>query len=83
MRTVGRSPWLSSWMHWAGRVRPLVKLAGQVFNSKNVLAPRAGLAVGGVYRRLAEDSRDGLLEQDVVDALDIIAVDAAAALSGP
>ena len=31
--------------------------------------------VGGVYRRLAEDSRDGLLEQDVVDTLDIITVD--------
>ena len=57
-----------------GRVSTLVKLAGQVLNSKNVLGLGQG-GVGGVYRRLAEDSRDGLLEQDVVDTLDIITVD--------
>ena len=58
----------------AGGVRALVKLAGQVLNSKDVLGLGQG-GVGGVYRRLAEHGGDGLLEQDVVDTLDIITVD--------
>ena len=57
----------------AGGVGALVKLTGQVLNGKHGLGV-GQCVVGHIHRRLAEHSGDGLLEQHIVDALDVVAV---------
>ena len=59
-----------------GRVGALVELAGQVLHGKRHAAVRSGqLRIGIVHRRLAEHSGHALLEQCLVDALHVVAVE--------
>jgi len=59
-----------------GRVGALVELAGQVLHGKGHAAVRSGqLRIGIVHRRLAEHSGHALLEQCLVDALHVVAVE--------
>ena len=60
------------------RVRPLVKLAGQILDGKDRFCFGQG-GVGHVHRRLAEHGGDGAVEQLFVDALHVVAVQKAQA----
>ena len=58
----------------AGRVRPLVKLAGQILHRKDG-GGGGQRVIGQINRRFAENRRDGLFKQVAVDALDIVPVE--------
>ncbi|SCH94436.1 Uncharacterised protein [uncultured Faecalibacterium sp.] len=65
-----------------GRIGALVELAGQVLHSKGNALEFRQLRIGVVHRRLTEHGGSALVEQCLVDALHVIAVQQAQAAQG-
>ena len=65
-----------------GRIGALVELAGQVLHSKGNALEFRQLRIGVVHRRLTEHGSSALVEQCLVDALHVIAVQQAQAAQG-
>ena len=73
LRTDGRSPWLSSWIHSEAESARWSNLAGQILHSKHRLGG-GQLGIGHIDWRFAEHGGDGFLKQVAVNAFHIIAV---------
>jgi len=65
-----------------GRIGALVELAGQVLHSKGNALEFRQLRIGVIHRRLTEHGGSALVEQCLVDAFHIIAVQQAQAAQG-
>ena len=65
-----------------GRIGALVELAGQVLHSKGNALEFRQLRIGIIHRRLTEHGGSALVEQCLVDALHVIAVQQAQAAQG-
>ena len=58
-----------------GRVGALVELAGQILHGERHAVGDGQLCIGVIHRRLTEHGGDALLEQSLVDALHVVAVE--------
>ena len=58
-----------------GRVGALVELAGQILHGERHAVGDGQLCVGVIHRRLTEHGGDALIEQSLVDALHVVAVE--------
>ena len=58
-----------------GRVGALVELAGQILHGERHAVGDRQLCIGVIHRRLTEHGGDALLEQSLVDALHVVAVE--------
>ena len=58
-----------------GRVGALVELAGQILHGERHAVGDGQLGIGVIHRRLTEHGGDALLEQRLVDALHVVAVE--------